>query len=258
MRPTRIFLLALAGVFIMAGFVWADAAPGAGITNTAHDFSGKGGGVGLCTFCHTPHKAASTRLLWNHTLSENTYRWTDVTATANGTPLPTFNKNWQGTSKNCLSCHDGSVAIGDILWFKESKPSILDNTKHDTGEFNIASPTGIMNGNHPVALPFPFNKLVSTYNSVTSGGTTAAGQAAVLASGWQSDPSVFGIRLFNDDGTGNVTAGAVVGKTGIECASCHDPHNGATVKDDLFLRGRLTGTGPASADSYICIKCHAK
>jgi len=249
MRAVRIILLAAAAVLIASGLAWA--APGTGITGTSHDFSNKAStAVGLCTFCHTPHRATQTRLLWNHKLTDNTFKWTDVTATTNGTPLPTFTKAWQGTSKNCLSCHDGSVAIGDILWFNKSGPQNLLNQKHDNDDFTVGL-GGIMNGNHPVAHPFPFNKQVSTYNSVTSG-------SQVVASGWQNDPQTYGIRLFNDDGSGNVTAGGVVGKSGIECASCHDPHNGTTVVDSFFLRGKLTGTGPASTTSYICIKCHDK
>jgi len=60
-------------------------------------------------------------------------------------------------------------------------------------------------------------------------------------------------RLFNDDGSGNISAGVVAAKTGMECSSCHDPHNKASV-EDLFLRGTLKGTTTA----YICLKCHIK
>ena len=54
--------------------------PGTGIAGTAHDFSNIGHRrkrgaftTGECTFCHTPHQALSTLLLWNHTLSTTTY-----------------------------------------------------------------------------------------------------------------------------------------------------------------------------------------
>lgn len=42
-------------------------------------------------------------------------------------------------------------------------------------------------------------------------------------------------------------------KTGIECSSCHDPHNKASV-DEFFLRGELKG----STSAYICLKGHIK
>jgi hypothetical protein len=258
MRATIRF--AVTAAVLMAAFViaaGAAAAPGDGIANTAHDFTSEPNNtmaIGLCTFCHTPHRAQQTKLLWNHTLSGLSYSWTDTIATTNGTPLPTFDASWQGVSKNCLSCHDGSVAIGDVAWFNAAPrtgvDAILDHT-HDAADdpawITFANPgTGNLDGNHPVAHPFPYNGAPSTYNSV-------AQLATVVDSGWVLDPTLNGIRLFNDNG-GEVTAGPVAGQTGMECSSCHDPHNGSQVEDDYFLRGTLTGSG---AD-YICLKCHDK
>ena len=65
------------------------------------------------------------------------------------------------------------------------------------------------------------------------------------------------IRLFNDDGAGNVVAGVVAGKSGIECTSCHDVHNGARVKDVMLLTGQLAGAD-RSPGGYICTQCHLK
>ena len=69
------------------------------------------------------------------------------------------------------------------------------------------------------------------------------------------------IRLFQDDGAGNVIAGTSAGKSGIECTSCHDVHNGKRVKDVMLLTGMLTGmlTGADRAPGgYICTQCHLK
>ena len=71
-----------------------------------------------------------------------------------------------------------------------------------------------------------------------------------------ADPTLAGVRLFNDDGTGNVVAGAAAGRSGMECTSCHDVHNGAQTKDVLLLRGKLIGSDQASG--YICTQCHKK
>ncbi|MEK7734167.1 MAG: cytochrome c3 family protein, partial [Pseudomonadota bacterium] len=147
----------------------------------------------------------------------------------------------------CLSCHDGSVAVGDIAWWNGGAPiAPLDNTKHGAGDPNNVGLGGNMAGNHPVAMPFPYNNTASTYNGVTTGSGAALTE-------WQSDPTTLNIRLFRDDGTGNITAGPVLAKTGIECSSCHDPHNKASV-DTFFLRGRLSG----SDTTYLCLKCHVK
>jgi len=97
------------------------ATPAAGLSGTRHDFAyrtmfletqtaaaggpGVPGGVGLCTYCHTPHSASSTALLWNHTLSASTFTWSEV-ATGGGTPYPTIGPTYRGPTVKCLSCHD--------------------------------------------------------------------------------------------------------------------------------------------------------
>jgi Doubled CXXCH motif (Paired_CXXCH_1) len=232
--------------------------PAGGLQSTAHDFTGEASeAVGLCTFCHTPHKALSTELLWNHTLSTNpNFHW-DIPATTAGTPFPTFLPTYKGPTAKCLSCHDGSVAIGNIAWFKSQKrgkPPILDADTHGQGDNVNVGFGGNMAGNHPVAMPYPLNGAPSTYNTVTTG---SAG-VGIIPGEWQPNPMLLAsgrIRLFQDDGTGNITAGPVTGRAGLECSSCHDPHNKQTL-DELFLRGTLTGNTQASG--YICLQCHIK
>lgn len=256
---------ALVALAMLAGgaMAWAATAPGpaSGLTGTLHDFSTSVAGVanaqsvGLCTFCHTTHRAASTSLLWNHSLSTNTFKW-DVTSTTAGTTYPTFVGNtYTGPTAKCLSCHDGSVAVGDIAWFNgASAPggTATNPTKIPAGAFLTADPSnvaGSMSGNHPVAMPYPYQQAKNTYNGVTTG-------ANYISTEWATDPTTGTfIRLFNDDGSlsHNITAGAVATKTGIECSSCHDPHNKQTV-DTYFLRAKLTG----SDSTYICLACHTK
>ncbi len=240
--------------------------PGGGFSGSPHDFSGVAAGTnqraggevttGACSFCHTPHKAYTTRLLWNHTLSTNTFTWTDITMTMGGTALPTIGANWTGPTRFCLSCHDGSVAIGDIAWFNRRQWTgatalISPDYRHNTGQFNIAAGPSL-NGNHPVGHPYPFQRALNTYNSTTTG-------TAVYTPDFNPDPTTLGIRLFNDDGAGVVTAGTVVGRTGIECTSCHGVHNEVgLVFDEPLLRGTKGGTGTGAGASYICMKCHTR
>ena len=247
-------ILTLVAMLAFAPTVAWAATPGAGLEGTSHDFSGKvastGFTTGSCTFCHTPHKALATLLLWNHTLSTSTFTW-DETKTTAGTPFATIKGDtYKGPTAKCLSCHDGTVAIGDIAWFGEAKPTVVDATMHTSGEFNIAAgaAAGNMKGNHPVAMPYPFNNAKNTYNLSTTG-------AGATLTEWVADPTTSNnIRLFNDTG-GVITAGTAAGTTGMECSSCHDPHNKAA-KDDLFLRGKMSGK--SQADGYLCLQCHIK
>jgi predicted CXXCH cytochrome family protein len=208
----------------------------AGISGTHHDFSGESWNTAqfLCEICHIPHNSGNTRLLWNHTLSSQSFSW-DETVTAGGTTLPTNISTWGGTTKNCLSCHDGSVAVGDLFH------NGYGSSEFVTGDAQIVSATGDMKGNHPVAIPYPFGQASNTYNSISSG-------SGVVMTEFASDPTSSGIRLYNDDGSGNVSVGTVTGKTGIECGSCHDPHDNS---NDPFLR-------VSNASSALCLACHLK
>jgi hypothetical protein len=237
------------GVLLLGG-VLGVTPPGAGqVDGSKHDFSGRDAGDGrsaVCTMCHTPHRAYRTTLLWNHTLANNVYRWSKV-ATVGGTPYPSIASNWTGSARFCLSCHDGSVAIGDIAWFNgqswTGRP--IDHNDHNGDNVQIGTASGDLTSNHPTAFPYPLAGVPSTYNGVT----TAPG---AIASGFRPDPTAAGIRLFKQVG-GLVTAGTQAGATGIECSSCHDPHNSpSAVQDDYFLRGSTD----ARDSNYICRKCH--
>jgi len=108
-----------------------------------------------------------------------------------------------------------------------------------------------MSHNHPVAMPYPINGAPNSYNSERNGMYVAMNE-------WVPDPrAANGIRLYNDDGAGNIVVGVVPGRTGIERSSCHDVHNGPRVKGKLLVTGLLGGSerGPGG---YICNQCHAK
>ena len=76
------------------------------VAGTAHDLSPSQDGRTSCQFCHTPHRALAKTPLWNHKLSETTYEVYWSTSLDAKVDQPT------GSSKLCLSCHDGTVALG--------------------------------------------------------------------------------------------------------------------------------------------------
>jgi hypothetical protein len=246
---TKVLLLFVLTFLLAAGVAWAQG----GLKGTDHDFvTGEfPADVGLCTYCHTPHKATTQRLIWNHVLPNQSYTWGETTQTMGGTQLPTIDTSWTGPTRYCLSCHDGSVAFGSIYWFDKKKYEITPfpggegkMTEHPNQLIGFG---GNLSGNHPVAVPYPYQQAKNSYNGVTTGNEVIVGE-------FVADPGANKIRLFNNPSGSQVVAGAVAGKTGIECSSCHDPHNGSTVEDKYFLRGKLKG----SELPYICLKCHAK
>jgi hypothetical protein len=183
---------------------------------------------GKCATCHAQNQTESSTLQWNYTLQAVAYRWNDSRTTA-GTPYPSIQADtYTGPTSKCLSCHDGVLASG----FAISRGSDISHT-------------------HPVAMPYPINGARNTYNSVRNG-------MQIETTEWVGDPMATNdIRLFNDDGSGNIVVGVVAGRTGVECSSCHDVHNSSRVKDQKLVTGLLGGRD-RGAGGYICNQCHLK
>jgi predicted CXXCH cytochrome family protein len=200
---------------------------------------------GLCVFCHTPHKGASSLLLWNHKFSTQAYGWTDVTEgkTTGGTAYPTNLQTWSGSTRKCLSCHDGTVSVGSLYWSNASANPENAMAGPDQAGGKLANPayiipkpaTGDLSGNHPVGVPYSYDQSSSTYNGITTGPDVRLAQ-------WVARPT--GVKIFGAGGGGAPVAGAA----GIECASCHDPHGTGNA---FFLRVTKTG-------SQLCLSCHIK
>jgi len=86
------------------------------ITASKHNLSATGSGTikatteaQICVFCHVPHNAKTTGPLWNRDQAAGPYTPYNSTTrkiTAPGAPT--------GASLLCLSCHDGTIALGKI------------------------------------------------------------------------------------------------------------------------------------------------
>jgi hypothetical protein len=86
------------------------------IVNTVHNLSVSGPGSikaiseqEICIFCHTPHNARPDLPLWNRADPGLTYTLytSSTTQAVPGQP--------DGASILCLSCHDGTIALGSVL-----------------------------------------------------------------------------------------------------------------------------------------------
>ena len=106
--------LCLAALLVAA--LAGGAADASSVVDSVHNLSPTGPGTlraaessGVCEFCHTPHRSAPASALWNRRSPGTRYQpYTSSTAlAAPGQPT--------GASLLCLSCHDGTVALGDVL-----------------------------------------------------------------------------------------------------------------------------------------------
>jgi predicted CXXCH cytochrome family protein len=235
----RKYLLAVLAVMAVPALALAQ------ISGSAHDIRARVGyaatdnsGGQICVYCHTPHNAQATKILWNHTASTTLAGWATGSTTTNTTPLPTNVNEANSPSGRCMSCHDGSIAVGDVLNFNGA-PSATMNPTHITNAAYLLNSAGIQKS-HPVHVPYKG----STYFALTSAvplasteykdslGTGCVG-SSYCAGGSTSVP------LY---GSSNITLG-------VECGSCHEPHNKLGTTNFL----RLANTGSA-----LCLACHNK
>lgn len=120
------------------------------IVNTKHNLSVTGPGTikslvetRICIFCHTPHNAAPKTPLWNKDLEPINYvLYSSSTMTAK-TNQPT------GPSRLCLSCHDGTIALGDVR--------VPSNDIQVMGQIQTTSPSyigTILSDDHAVSFSY--------------------------------------------------------------------------------------------------------
>jgi len=138
-----------------------------------------------CTICHAPHSGlGGVTPLWNQKLSTSPYvPYTSSTYHQQGNTQPPLGV----TSSLCLSCHDGTVAIGQSAAYGKLP---LNGQMYNMDSFGTT-----LTGSHPFSLVTPLKDTASLAESLVSQGKTADATGAV--------------KLVN----GNV-----------ECTSCHDPH----------------------------------
>ena len=134
----------------------------ADITGSDHDFSSETWTDQICIVCHTPHNAdmaITDSPLWNHGVTTSTFTPYDSPTLDATVAQP------GGTSKLCLSCHDGTVAIDTF--------GTRTGTSMMTGDANFGTD---LTDDHPIGFG---------YNA-----------ALVTADGELNDPTATGLPLF--------------------------------------------------------------
>jgi predicted CXXCH cytochrome family protein len=128
------------------------------VVNSKHDLSARGPGpvraVGeteICIFCHAPHNAAPQTPLWNRENPRTHYRIYQSSTTDARINQPS------GPSKMCLSCHDGSMALGNVLSRPESHPIVMTSRTIPPGTTDL---TNDLSDDHPIG--FRYDRALST------------------------------------------------------------------------------------------------
>lgn len=234
-------------------------------TNTyraTDDPTGNPGGQQICIFCHTPHNAnvEGGAPLWNRAFSTQTFsRYSSQSLEIRKNPatraLAGFNTPaWQpdGSSKLCLSCHDG-VATNPLGAVLRGGPIAMAGGDYITGiaSFNPSN-NKMKTGHHPVSFVYDAN-VKNAINAPTAKNNTYK---------LPSDPTpVPEVKLDRN--------------SKMQCTTCHDAHQNQTDDTKCYDGSNFvvncTGTftrkvtpfwvygvnGVAATDrDYVCLACH--
>jgi predicted CXXCH cytochrome family protein len=208
------------------------------VVGSKHDMSVIAGGGGatapyngqVCVYCHTPHGAATGAALWNRTLpAAGSFTGAEAAMTYINS----------GASASCLSCHDGTVGVDNVINVGGAAGNWADGTAGTkfNADWSMATtnPAYIgtdLSNDHPIGYDYP----------VALGGTNSRFKTPVTYR-----TGVLGLTVGSTTTKLPIYDRAGAAYT-VECSSCHTPHSNANT---FFLRAANTG-------SQICLACHIK
>lgn len=184
----------------------------------------------ICVFCHAPHGTSAKGPLWNRTdpIGPNGDGTFPLYANAEAALLANADAKYDnsdpalypnGSTRLCLSCHDGVTAIAEVINGGDLDASLGNMTTEGSSMIIDLSAA------HPVS--FVFNQTIAT--------------------------AVYGNRF---DLT-NLLPGLLDAESRLQCASCHDPHKDTfdTGVYDLPMWRHYSGNDTTDYNE-TCESCH--
>lgn len=208
-------------------------------------------GQEICIFCHTPHNAnvEGGAPLWNRKFSTQVFqRYSGSTLfviknNSNANYGTAGQRNFQpdGSSKLCLSCHDGVSSLGAV---KNGSPiAMVSDVITGFASFNPADAANKMRyGHHPISFVYD-GSVASAINLVKGAGS------------YKFPPSLSAVKL---DRQGKM-----------QCTTCHNAHQNQSDDNAFYSSPNDTrkiapfwvygagGAATASDDQQsVCLACH--
>ena len=262
MKRVTMLILAAFGLLAFSSLAYAQVT---GIAATKHNLSSLGGQAitgqyaEICVYCHTPHGGQlatgvdASGPLWNRNYTPAGFQVyaSSTLDTAPSNP-PT------GVSKACLSCHDGTLGLNQLINHPGPGSGTSPGNGGDTkitgtvppGTNNMALIGTDLRDDHPVSMIYADAKSYGTGAAIGTD-THAAGFRPAQLSGTRPVIVNGGITL-------PLYGSSALATAKVECASCHDPHEersktgAATPAQSVFFL-RL-----ANDNSQLCLTCHLK
>lgn len=189
------------------------------ILNSKHNLSVSGKGdikasteTRVCIFCHSTHNTSSEGPLWNHETSSGSIKTYERSTMNSKAEQP------NGATKLCLSCHDGTIAVGAI---KGVMQPIKMNNVGPSGEIPVSRKSNVgldLTGTHPVSVKYEQN--------------------IALADNHLKWPPQDPEKIVGTDADGYV-----------QCTACHNPHDDSKSEKYPFWN--------KTTFDAVCISCHS-
>lgn len=240
---------ALGGIVVALAFGQSQS-----IVDTPHNLSvGGSGGIRasseeqVCIFCHTPHDSSPIQPLWNRFLPVAAYSVYSSNSLDANPGQPT------GSSKLCLSCHDGTIAVGSVI----SRDQIIQMaggiTTIPPGASNLGTDLA---DDHPISFAYDSALLAKDPHLADPASLPAeirldANRELQCTSCHDAHDNAFGHFLVVDNSNSALCRSChLISDTTIieheDCQSCHQTHSAPS--GPYLLQGdRITNT---------CLNCH--
>jgi len=249
---SRLLVPAAVALLVLAG--WAQAAL-AGIATTRHNLSVSGPGTvkaasetQICIFCHAPHNSVPSAPLWNRQDPGSNYvPYASSTAVANiGQP--------NGASLACLSCHDGTIALGDLV-SRDTSVSMAGGVGNlPAGASNLGTD---LSDDHPVSFHYT-SMLPAQHGGELVDPSSLTGKVKLDASGRMQCTTCHDAH---DDTNGQFLV--MANTASALCVACHTK-NGWSISSHRLSNATWNGSGPnpwehsdgLTVAANACENCH--
>ncbi len=224
------------------------------VVNSPHNLSASGPGAirstteeQVCIFCHAPHNASPIRPLWNRSMPVDAYLIYSSGALDAQPGQPT------GMSKMCLSCHDGTIALGAVFSRQGPIPMSGGVTTMPTGPGLIGTD---LRDDHPIS--FRFDSALAAADPKLRDPVSLPHEVMLDANGelqcttcHDAHNNVYGdFLVMSNAGSALCVSCHDMGTTSIEahdtCSSCHVSHSSPS-GPYLLVQPTITET---------CLVCH--
>ncbi len=245
----------IAGVVAIVLAIASAATAQQSIVTTRHNLSATGPGPlkaasenQICIFCHAPHNSRVQTPLWNRQDSTVSYL-TYASSTFQGSIAQP-----NGSTKLCLSCHDGTIALGSVVSRSQEMPMAGGNRTIDPSR-----PTHIgsnLRDDHPVSFHY-----ASSRGGSGIGFNPPSGIAPPVTLDHNGDMQCTSCHDPHDDTNGTFLRTSY--RNGHLCLACHNPEHWGTASHKLAsATWNGMGENPWPRANYgtvgenACLNCH--